>query len=211
MATTLPEHPAHRTVDALATVVALRSPADGRARGIEFRALEPGDRETLRTFYRSLSEESRYRRFFQGVHEVPEAVLGHLAAVDGCDHVALLAVVDGEVVGEAHYVRLGAEPTAAEVSVAVSDSFQGRGIGRRLLGAIGVVARGAGIDTFTYTILPTNRAALALFRSFGGRHGWDDGMVGGRAPLETWPVAGVDPEAVPAPVCDVDPGVTIAA
>jgi len=210
--TTTTSHPprAHTTTSVMAAVVGLAH-RDASAAEVEIRALGQGDRETLRAFYASLSDESRYRRFFQGLHDVPDGVLRHLADADGCDHVVLVAVIGDSVVGEAQYVRLHAEPGAAEVSVAVSDDHQGHGIGRQLLGALGIVARGAGIDTFTYTVLPMNRPALALFRSFGGRHGWDEGMVAGRAPLASWSDAGVDPASVPAATCDIARTVAVAA
>ena len=78
MTATLHEHEAHPAAGALAPVVTIGTPASaGAPAPFEIRALERGDGETLRRFYATLSDESRYRRFFQGVHDLPAGVLRH--------------------------------------------------------------------------------------------------------------------------------------
>ena len=50
----------------------------------------------------------------------------------------------------------------AEIALTVEDAWQRRGIGRKLVRRLGVLAARRGFDAFVATIHPDNRAALAL-------------------------------------------------
>ena len=52
----------------------------------------------------------------------------------------------------------------AEIALTVEDAWQRRGVGRRLVRRLGVLAARRGFDTFVASIHPDNRAALALLR-----------------------------------------------
>lgn len=54
-------------------------------------------------------------------------------------------------------------------SVAVDPMFRGRGVGRQLLDAAAAYARELGLDTLSLEVHTTNRAALALYESYGFR------------------------------------------
>jgi acetyl coenzyme A synthetase (ADP forming)-like protein len=74
---------------------------------------------------------------------------------------------DGErVVAVAAYDRLR-EPTKAEVSFAVADELQGRGIGTRLLEQLAGIAERRGIERFIAEVLPENVAMLRVFSDAG--------------------------------------------
>jgi GNAT superfamily N-acetyltransferase len=154
---------------------------------VRLRPLCRGERDLVARFFEGLSEESRRRRFLQPLPRLPEAMLRHLTDVDGRRHVALVAEVGGEVAGIARFVALPDEPGAAEVAVTVTDRFQGRGIGRLLLDALGRVAARAGVGALVYLVDPSNRRVLAVLRAMGVRLAYRDGLVQGRQPL---PVAG---------------------
>jgi GNAT superfamily N-acetyltransferase len=87
------------------------------------------------------------------------------------DHVALAAVLPeapDDLVAVGRFVRDARMRDRAEVAVVVCDALQGRGLGRAIGLALAGEARERGITSFTATMLPENRAALALFRTISG-------------------------------------------
>jgi RimJ/RimL family protein N-acetyltransferase len=127
--------------------------------------LERSDGEALlRLFYR-LSPETIYRRFHSPVVRPEQAHPERLLDIDHFNREAVVAVVDGEIVGVARYFR---QPGAssAELAVVVADDWQRQGVATRMVGGLAVLARSAGVERFTATIQPDNRPALALLRRF---------------------------------------------
>src|SRR5216117_3966495 len=98
------------------------------------RQLRPSDKRLLAEGIERLSPESRYRRFFRPLDRLSERDLAYLTEIDHTDHEALAAIDprSGALVGVARYVR-GADPHLAEVSVAVGDPWQRRGVATALL------------------------------------------------------------------------------
>jgi GNAT superfamily N-acetyltransferase len=95
--------------------------------------------------------------------------LCHLTHVDGVDRVALVAeLADGRPIGIARFVRHRGDSTAADVAVAVVDSWQRRGVGARLAEALGAWARGVAVCRFTIDMMRDNQGAVRLMRHTGG-------------------------------------------
>ena len=147
---------------------------DGRA--VTLRPIEPGDAPALRRAFAELSPISRYRRFQRDLTEMSEETARYLTHVDGVSHLAFVALhvspdlKDERIVGVARAIRLappvdGASVAGdvAEIAVTVADDFQGRGLGRHLLQAIGDAATRKGIRAFRAEVLASNEpAARAL-------------------------------------------------
>jgi acetyltransferase len=72
------------------------------------------------------------------------------------------------LIGVARYVR-DKDGEAAEFAIVVADSWQGRGIGRRLLGKLVELARRRGLKRLHGEILAMNRPMLALVGKLGFR------------------------------------------
>ena len=108
---------------------------------LAIRPVEPDDRATIAEGFERLSPESRYRRFFGPMPELGERDLNYLTRVDHHDHEALVGIdaSTGKAVGVARYVRTG--PEVAEPAIVVTDDWQGRGAGSRLLAALVARAR----------------------------------------------------------------------
>jgi RimJ/RimL family protein N-acetyltransferase len=136
---------------------------------VRIRQIRPDDAPALVRAYANLGEQSRYRRFFTVMPELPPATLKAAVEVDHTDHEALVAVplLSAEIVGECRFVRLPDQPDTAEVGVTVVDAWQGRGLGSALLARLSERALEAGIEYFTAEVLAENRTMLALLPSLG--------------------------------------------
>ncbi|HJR98748.1 MAG TPA: GNAT family N-acetyltransferase [Actinomycetota bacterium] len=148
-------YPAHREAD-----VVLR---DGST--VHIRPARPNDRERVEDFLIGLSDESLRLRFWGLTVDITD-VAAKAVDIDYVDHLTLLAVESGSVIGGAQYVRLGAVPRA-EVSVSIADAQQGRGLGSILIAHLAEAAHANGIDTFTAAVLPENHKMIEVFRRTG--------------------------------------------
>jgi GNAT superfamily N-acetyltransferase len=134
---------------------------------LRVRPLEPGDIDAMAALYGGLSPRSRTLRFMSPIHKVPAAVLEHLADIDHDGHEALGAFKGGTLMASAHWFRLEHRASFAEVGTEVTDDYQRRGVGSRLLRLLGSRARAVGIRQFGATVLAENAGALALIRATG--------------------------------------------
>jgi CRP-like cAMP-binding protein len=130
------------------------------------------DRGKLADSQPGFSRESHYRRFFSAP-PLSDKVVEYLIDVDYVDHFAwavLAADAPGEPgIASARYVRERDAPDIAEVAFAVVDEYQGRGLGRLLMGALAVAARENGIRRFRARLLSDNAAMRAVLRRAGAR------------------------------------------
>jgi putative acetyltransferase len=96
---------------------------------------------------------------------------GRLASLGPDDH-AFVAVVDGQVVGEAGlHVGRRKGRHAASVGIMVHDQFQGQGIGRELLETLLHVADNfLGLTRVELEVFPDNPRAIRLYESCGFEH-----------------------------------------
>jgi hypothetical protein len=107
---------------------------------VRLRHLGAGDRDALIAHHERCSEPTRrHSRFFTPEPPLSASVVDGLLRNDGRDHVALAAVVGCDIVGVGRY---DLEPGGldAEVSLAVEDRHQCRGIGTLLVGELAMLA-----------------------------------------------------------------------
>jgi acetate---CoA ligase (ADP-forming) len=137
---------------------------------IHVRALRPDDRARLLEHFKGLSQQSRYYRFFGLKRSLTEAELVRLTQLDFVAHVGLVATLrdatSERFIGVARYIR-GEDPTHAEVSFAVLDEHQGRGIGSLLLDHLSRIARASGIVELEADVLGDNNRMLEVFAKSG--------------------------------------------
>lgn len=101
-----------------------------------------------------------------------------LSANDPADHYAFVALVDGTIVGHAGLRHVGSNPRRAHawhLGIAVTDAWQRRGIGTRLMQTlIDLADRWLGALRIELTVYCDNAHAIALYERFGfvieGRH-----------------------------------------
>lgn len=129
------------------------------------RPLEPDDRARLVRMFERLSPATVQRRFFTLVAHLDGPLLDHLVELDHLDREGLVVLDGDEVLGVAHYYRVG-DPgsTRAEIAVLVEDAWQHRGLGARLMTALGQLALERGITTLEASILSQNDPAIGLLR-----------------------------------------------
>jgi GNAT superfamily N-acetyltransferase len=130
---------------------------------VTIRLLHVADAYALLRMFDRLSPESVYHRFFSPMPQPRRAALLHLAGLDSKDHEAMVAEVDGEIVGVARYDGRSGEDDA-EVAVIVEDAWQGRGLGTRLLHHLARVGARRGLVGFRAVVLGENRRALPFLR-----------------------------------------------
>jgi RimJ/RimL family protein N-acetyltransferase len=150
---------------------------------IEIRPIAPADRRRFEeALDKHFSLESHRKRFFSPGRP-SAAMLSYLVDVDYVDHFAwvVLAEEDGEQRGiaSARFIRLHDDPDTAEIAFGVTDDYQGRGLGKLLLGALAVAAPIAGVRRFRASVLAENAPMRALLDRAGARWTFDEpGVVG---------------------------------
>ncbi|GLZ29500.1 hypothetical protein Lesp02_16900 [Lentzea sp. NBRC 105346] len=112
--------------------------------------------------FAGLSWRSRYLRFHAPTPRLTSAMRTALSNVDGHDHAAVVAVKNNRPIGIARLIRTGCG--RADIAVAVVDAWQRRGVGRRLLTALGDLAARLRCTELTGEVLPENDAMLRLVR-----------------------------------------------
>ena len=131
------------------------------------RQVRPEDKPLFVAGWARLSDESVYRRFLQLRDGLSVDELAFFTEIDHVDHEAIGALAAREGVGVARYVRERERPHVAEAAVVVTDAWQGRGLGGKLLRRLCARATENGIRVFTATLLASNDAMLALLGQLG--------------------------------------------
>src|SRR5579875_284454 len=145
---------------------------------IEIRPAAPDDLAAVRAMHEAMSPDNVYLRFFSLSRTSAEQEARRLCRAPGPDHEALLAVLDGKVVGAASYeTRTGTD--AAEVAFAVADDMHGQGVGTLLLEHLVSAACHRGVHRVTASVLAQNAEMLRVFADVGlsGRRNMEDGVV----------------------------------
>jgi GNAT superfamily N-acetyltransferase len=132
---------------------------------VTLRLVRPDDKAGLQRSLSRLSGRSRQLRFLgQRASAFSEPELAYLTEVDAVDHVAIVALVAGEIVGVGRLVRNAGDRGLAEPAFTVLDAYQGLGLGRVLLARVVDAALERGIVRFEATMSSGNRAMMRLFR-----------------------------------------------
>jgi RimJ/RimL family protein N-acetyltransferase len=132
---------------------------------VRLRPVERDDAERMARLLERLSAKTRYRRFFSPMPRISGRLVAALTDVDHDRREALAAVVDGELIGMAEYVRRRDRREEAEIAVFVEDRWQRRGLARLLTSELARLGRRRGIDRFTASTLAENRPVLAMVRN----------------------------------------------
>jgi len=139
--------------------------ADGTT--IEIRAARPGDFDAVRDMHAKMSPDNLYLRFFSFSTIAAEREAHRVCREPAPDHGALLAVLDGQVVGCSSYECADDGSRSADVAMAVADEMHSRGAGTLLLEHLISLARSRGVRAFTAETLVENALMLQVFADAG--------------------------------------------
>lgn len=141
--------------------------ADGTV--ITVRPITAADLALEQEFVDSLSARTGYQRLMS-VRRPSLEELRRLTDIDHERELALIATtpVHGKErqIGVARYVKEPA-PGDAEFAIVLSDDWQGRGLGTRLLNSLLVAAKSDGVRRLTGTTMSDNDAMTKLARKLG--------------------------------------------
>jgi acetyltransferase len=145
------------------------------ARHVSIRPILPSDLQALRTFFATLSRETRRLRFHSAIGELSEHLLREFTMVNHRAHVAFVAEIHDSgvdpsttLVAEARYVR-SADSESAEFALVVADSWRRIGLGTTLTRIIAQRARFAGVRRLCGDVLEDNKAMRGFAHSLGAR------------------------------------------
>ena len=133
---------------------------------VRIRVMRASDEAGLCALLTSLSEESRWLRFYCLQNSAGLAAEAHREA--NLDQAFGLVACSGDeerVVGHAFYVAI--DEQRAEVAFTIANEFQGRGLGTILLGQLAQVAAANRIKVFEADVVAANHAMLHVFRASG--------------------------------------------
>ncbi len=137
---------------------------------LEVRPIRPEDAAMEMAFVAGMSQESRYRRFMQHLPGLTPQMLARFTQVDYDRELALVAL-DGvppaqAIVGVARYVA-NPDHESAEFAIAVTDAWQGSGLGRALLQRLVDCARAREFRRIVGSILAINAPMVKLAEKLG--------------------------------------------
>jgi len=137
---------------------------------VVLRPIRPEDEPAKYEMLLSSSPESLRTRFFYTVKDIPHKFLIHFVNVDYDRHMSLIAEIREDekkrMIGAASLV-MNSDMTSGELAVFVHDSYQGKGLGTRLLKALIDIAREKSLPEVRAEVLSENTTMLGIFRRFG--------------------------------------------
>lgn len=147
------------------------------------RPVLPQDAPLEQRFVANLSHSSRFNRFHGNLNGLSESFVEHITCIDYVHQMGFVITTqenDREIViADACYV-LSDDGDTAEFALAVSDGWQGQGLGSQLVDALCAAARRVGARWLYGEVLADNACMLALMVRCGFTvrpHPGDDSLV----------------------------------
>ncbi|HUP04324.1 MAG TPA: bifunctional acetate--CoA ligase family protein/GNAT family N-acetyltransferase, partial [Bryobacteraceae bacterium] len=151
------------------------------------RPIRPEDEPTMVKFHETLSERSVYLRYFHLMNleqRITHERLTRICFIDYDREMALVAERRNPETGDAEILAVGRMTKVhgtndGEVAVLVSDTWQGRGLGKELLSRLMVVGADEKLSKLTADILPDNRDVMRICEKLGFtlKHSLEDEVV----------------------------------
>jgi acetyltransferase len=133
------------------------------------------DEPLIYALFKSLSDETIIYRFGHTLVHIPHEKLGRYCQIDYDRELAFVGVTADKkkIIGD---VRISKLPDLenAELSILISDEWQGKGIGKILMEYSIGIAKEIGLKSLWMEILKNNRRMLALGQKFGFKQAYDD-------------------------------------
>ena len=137
---------------------------------ITIRPMRPEDAAIEQEFVRHLSEEAKYFRFMHAVQELSEPMLVRFTQLDYDRELALIAVTEEKgrevEIGVCRYA-INPDGESCEFALVVSDQWQHKAIGHRLMGSLIDAARSKELKTMEGEVMASNHDMLKLVATLG--------------------------------------------
>jgi acetyltransferase len=134
------------------------------------RSIEPDDFDIEQEFINGLSESTRYQRLMSYRRPGSDEI-HHWTRIDRQREGAVIGVIvaDGleRQVGVARYAMEPGQHDVAECAIAISDAWQGRGLGAHMLATLIELARHSGLKRLNGSTLAENQAMIRLASRLG--------------------------------------------
>jgi len=138
--------------------------------GIFIRPIRPSDADLLIRHFYSLSQRSVYMRFFSPMKKLSEEMLIRLTQIDYDREIALVALIgtdkDRKIIGVCRVVDYP-DGNQGEFAMAITDGWQGKGIGAALLQQCLKASWDKGLKRVNGIVLAENTQMLKLGRKLG--------------------------------------------
>lgn len=140
--------------------------------GVEviIRPIRPEDEPAKKEMLFSSSPESLRTRYFSTMKDIPHEFLIYFVNVDYDRHMSLVAEIKEngrkKMIGAASLV-MNTEMTSSEIAVFVHDSFQGKGLGTKLIQVLLDIARERSLPEIRAEVLSENVSMLTVFKRLG--------------------------------------------
>ena len=147
--------------------------ADGTP--VTIRPIRPEDEPLMINFHKSLSEETvhlRYFGFLKGESLITHERLARICFSDYDREIALVTerIQPGrdqrQIIAVARLIKAYCA-NEAELAIVISDDWQGRGLGKKLLGDLVAIGRTEGLERLVGRILPENDMMQHICRKLG--------------------------------------------
>ena len=175
-----PGYPRHWEADVLAS--------DGRI--VHLRPILPSDADALVRLHDSLSDRTRYLRYFGPHPHLSDKELERFTTVDHRYRVAFICLIGEEIIAVGRYEGLPGDggpggttgtpgSDTAEIAFVARDDQQGRGLGSILLEHLAAAARENGLRRFEAEVLAENHSMVRVFRLAGYQisRAFEDGVL----------------------------------
>jgi acetyltransferase len=134
------------------------------------RPIRPEDAAIEMEFVDGLSPESRRLRFQSALRGLTPAMLARFTQIDYDREMAFIAVDDRSgvehEVGVARYMLLP-DARSCEFAVVIADTWQGKGLGHRMMERIIEIARSRGVEEMIGWVLTSNKPMLDMVQNLG--------------------------------------------
>ncbi|MBD3388056.1 MAG: GNAT family N-acetyltransferase [Candidatus Altiarchaeales archaeon] len=133
---------------------------------ILLRPIKPEDEPRMKELFESLSEKTIHYRFFHAIREITHEMLVRYCHNDYNREIAIVAEKDGQFRGVS---RLMFDPgeRSAEFAVVVTDRWQNKGLGSKLVSKIVDVARSKDLEKVYATVIKENHAMKHVAEKLG--------------------------------------------
>jgi acetyltransferase len=144
---------------------------------VQIRPICPEDEPLMVCFHKTLSDRTVYLRYFCSLSfaaRTDHARLSRICFADGVREIVLAALSDAPGSPEQTIVGVGRLNVAenggqAELAVLVADEYQGRGLGKELVGRLIQLARERKLTRLNAEMLRDNITMQAVLKRFGFR------------------------------------------